>query len=126
MASKNFIALLFLVSIVISGCQFGNKNGKLVLVNKSEKLFYYKLEIEPENRNRMYSFNPDSVELPFLNIAESDTIDISGQYNNDDSIWIYLYTMDNSKNEAEMVRSETIGIKFLNETNWAPQVIENL
>lgn len=126
MTTKIFIAFLSLVFIVLSGCQFGRNNGKLILVNNSDKLFYYKLEIEPENRNRMYSFNPDSVDLPFLNIAESDTIEISGQYNNDESVWLYLYTMENSKNEAEMVRSETIGIKFLNETNWAPQVIEDL
>jgi hypothetical protein len=74
----------------------------------------------------MYSFNPDNINLPYLNISQSDTIDISNQYGDGDRIWLYVYSMNNSKNEAVLVRTESIGIKFLIDTNWAPQIIENL
>lgn len=116
MTTKIFITFLSLVFIVLSGCQLGKNNGKLILVNNSEKLFYNKLEVEPENRNRMYVIDPDSTDLLFLNVSESDTIYISGQYNDDDRVLIYLYVKDISKDQAEMVRTEMIGIKFLNDT----------
>ena len=126
MTNKAFATFLFLVSCFLAGCQFNTNSGRLVLVNGSGKPFYYTLEVPGDKPNRTYFFHPDSTEFSLLNVAESDTINISGQYDEDDEVNLYIFVEDSSLNIAGRVRAESIGIRFLNATGWAPVVIENL
>jgi hypothetical protein len=126
MTKKTYLIFLFLMSLISIDFQSGIDNGMLVLINNSDKPFHYTFEVSDEMTNRIYVINPDSTDYPFLNISESDTLNLGGQYSEGDQVSIYIYVKQPSKNNAERVRTETIGIKFLNDTKWAPIVIENL
>ena len=117
--------LLVFGVLVVAGCLSGEE-GKLQVINETEESFQYRVVVFGENEKidsaRHHALGNENATV--LMPGESSTVDLVGKYEEGGKIAVFIYKESDSG--LKMVKSEVMGVKYLQDTFWSAVVIDSL